>query len=199
MKLPKGATLVVASHNKGKVREIFDLLAPFGIAVKGAGELGLDEPEETGATFAENAILKARAAALAAKAYALADDSGLCVAALDGAPGIYSARWAGEARDFALAMGKVEKLLIALKRSDRSAQFVCCLALCAPDGTVETYEGTVHGHLAFPPRGTNGFGYDPIFVADGMRETFGEIDPVLKHSISHRAKAFEKFAVAVLA
>lgn len=198
MKLPKGATLVVASHNKGKVREIFDLLAPFGIAVKGAGELGLDEPEETGATFAENAILKARAATLAAKAYALADDSGLCVAALDGSPGVYSARWAGEARDFAVAMGKIEKLLIELKRSDRSAKFVCCLALSAPDGTVETYEGTVHGHLEFPPRGTNGFGYDPIFVADGMRETFGEIDPTLKHSISHRAKAFEKFAAAVL-
>jgi XTP/dITP diphosphohydrolase len=196
MKLPQGTTLVVASHNKGKVREILELLAPFGIAVKGAGELGLDEPEETGITFAENAILKARAAALAAGAYALADDSGLAVTALNGDPGIYSARWAGEGRDFSVAMKKVETALEG--KTDRTAKFVCCLALCAPDGTVETFEGAVHGHLEFPPRGANGFGYDPIFVASGLTETFGEIDPALKHSISHRADAFRKFAAAVL-
>lgn len=199
MKLPQGCTLVVASHNKGKVREIFDLLAPYGITVKGAGELGLPEPEETGTSFAENAILKARAAALAAKAYALADDSGLAVAALDGSPGIYSARWAGEARDFTLAMAKVARLLTELNKTDRSAKFVCSLALSDPEGKVEVFEGEVHGHLEFPPRGTNGFGYDPIFVANGMKETFGEIDPKLKHSISHRANAFKKFAAAVLA
>ena len=196
MKLPQGCTLVVASHNKGKIREIFELLAPYGIAVKGAGELGLPEPEETGLTFADNAILKARASALGAKTYALADDSGLAVAALDGAPGIYSARWAGEARDFGFAMQKVEQALAG--KVDRSAKFVCALALCDPEGNVEVYEGEVHGHLEFPPRGAHGFGYDPIFVADGMTETFGEIDPALKHSISHRANAFKKFAAAVL-
>jgi XTP/dITP diphosphohydrolase len=199
MKLPQGCTLVVASHNKGKVREIFDLVAPYGITVKGAGELGLPEPEETGSTFAENAILKARAAALAAKTYALADDSGLAVAALDGSPGIYSARWASETRDFTLAMAKVARLLTELNKTDRTAKFVCSLALSDPDGKVEVFEGEVHGHLEFPPRGSNGFGYDPIFVADGMKETFGEIDPALKHSISHRANAFKKFAAAVLA
>jgi len=198
MKLPRGSTLVVASHNKGKVREIFDLLAPFGIAVKGAAELGLVEPEETGATFAANAILKARTAALAAKCYALADDSGLSVTALDGAPGIYSARWAGEARDFTVAMGKIKRLFEELKLSDRSAKFVCALALSNPQGRTCVFEGEVHGHLEFPPRGTNGFGYDPIFVADGMRQTFGEIDPAAKHAISHRARAFAKFAKAVL-
>lgn len=199
MKLPKGSTLVVASHNKGKVREIFDLLAPFGIAVKGVGELGLAEPEETGTTFAENAILKARAAALAAKAYALADDSGLSVVALGGAPGIYSARWAGEARDFTMAMNKIERLFQELKLTNMSAKFVCSLALCDPRGNVEVFEGDVRGHLEFPPRGKNGFGYDPIFVADGMKQTFGEIDPAAKHAISHRARAFKKFAKAVLA
>jgi XTP/dITP diphosphohydrolase len=199
MKLPQGCTLVVASHNKGKVREILDLLAPYGITVKGAGELGLPEPEETGTTFAENAILKARAAALATKAYALADDSGLAVAALGGSPGIYSARWAGETRDFAMAMSKLERLLKELNKTDRTAKFVCSLALSDPNGNVEVYEGEVHGHVEFPPRGTHGFGYDPIFVADGMHETFGEIDPALKHSISHRANAFKKFAAAVLA
>ena len=197
MKLPNGSVLVVASHNKGKVREIFDLLAPYGIAVKGAAELGLAEPEETGTTYAENAILKARAAATVAKCYALADDSGLSVTALGGDPGIYSARWAGSPRDFGVAMTKVEQALAG--KSDRSARFVCCLALSDAEGQVETFEGEVRGHLEFPPRGSNGFGYDPIFVADGMSETFGEIDPGYKHTISHRANAFKKFAAAVLA
>lgn len=199
MKLPHGAKLVVASHNKGKVREIFALLSPFGIEVVGAGELGLPEPEETGETFAENAILKARAAALATKCYALSDDSGLSVDALDGSPGIYSARWAGENKDFGLAMAKVERLLHELQLSDRKAKFVCCLALSDPSGHCDTYQGEVHGHLEFPPRGTKGFGYDPIFVANGMSETFAEIEPDAKHAISHRAKAFELFAKAVLA
>ena len=199
MKLPHGATLVVASHNGGKVREIVELLTPFGVAVKGAGELGLIEPEETGQSFAENAILKARTAALAAKAYALADDSGLAVAALDGAPGIYSARLAGETRDFAMAMGKIERQFREFKLTDHSAKFVCSLALSDPAGHCQVFEGEVHGHLEFPPRGAHGFGYDPIFVAEGMNQTFGEIDPALKHAISHRANAFHKFAKAILA
>ncbi len=199
MKLVRGSTLVVASHNPGKVREIFDLLKPHGIAVRGAAEFGLTEPEETGKTFAENAILKARAAATATKLPALSDDSGLYVDALDGSPGIYSARWAGPERDFKLAMAKVERLFIELKLTDRSAKFVCALALCDPQGRAEVFEGEVRGRLEFPPRGTKGFGYDPIFVANGMTQTFGEIEPAAKHAISHRARAFAKFAKAVLA
>jgi XTP/dITP diphosphohydrolase len=196
MKLVRGSTLLVASHNQGKVREIADLLSPFGILVCGAAELALAEPEETGQTFAENALLKARTAAEASGLVALADDSGLCVTALDGAPGIHSARWAGPDRDFALAMARVERELA--KAKDTSAKFVCVLALVAPSGESETFEGEVHGRLVFPPRGKNGFGYDPIFVADGMNQTFGEIDPAQKHAISHRARAFEKFARATL-
>jgi XTP/dITP diphosphohydrolase len=188
--------LVVASHNPGKVREIAALLAPHAIVVRGAAELGLDEPEETGATFAENAILKARAAAVASGLPALADDSGLRVTALIGAPGIYSARWAGPRKDFSFAMARVERELEHV--ADRSAKFVCALALAQPSGEVEVFEGEVLGSLEFPPRGTNGFGYDPIFVASGMRQTFGELDPANKHAISHRAKAFEKFARSVL-
>jgi len=196
MKVARGSTLLLASHNQGKVREIADLLSPFGITVRGAAELGLAEPEETGETFAENALLKARAAAEASDLVALADDSGLCVAALDGAPGIHSARWAGPGRDFAVAMARVERELGPSR--DTTAKFVCVLALAAPSGETQIFEGEVRGHLVFPPRGRNGFGYDPIFVADGMSETFGEIAPALKHSISHRARAFEKFARAAL-
>ena len=196
MKVARGSTLLLASHNQGKVREIADLLSPFGITVRGAAELGLAEPEETGETFAENALLKVRAAAEASDLVALADDSGLCVAALDGAPGIHSARWAGPGRDFAVAMARVERELGPSR--DTTAKFVCVLALAAPSGETQIFEGEVRGHLVFPPRGRNGFGYDPIFVADGMNETFGEIAPALKHSISHRARAFEKFARAAL-
>jgi XTP/dITP diphosphohydrolase len=194
MKLPRRSTLLVASHNQGKVREIADLLSSFGILVRGAAELGLKEPEETGHTFAENALLKARAAAKQGGLAALADDSGLCVAALDGAPGIHSARWAGPDKDFVLAMARVERELSA---RDTSAKFVCVLALATPSGEAETFEGEVHGRLVFPPRGKNGFGYDPVFVADGLSRTFGEIDPAQKHAISHRARAFEKFAQTV--
>lgn len=192
MKLARGSRLVIASHNGGKLREIAALLAPFALDIVGAGALGLPEPEETGATFVDNALLKARAAALASGAVALADDSGLAVAALDGAPGIYSARWAGESKDFSAAMARVERELAARKASDRGAKFVCALALAAPDGESAVFEGEVRGRLVFPPRGTKGFGYDPIFVAQGMSETFGEIEPSLKHAISHRAQAFEK-------
>jgi XTP/dITP diphosphohydrolase len=198
MKLKKGDRLVLASHNAGKVKEIAELLLPYGIVVIGAGELGLPEPEENGTTFAENAIIKAKAVALEAKLPALADDSGLCVAALDGAPGIYSARWAGPSKDFPAAMARIEKELAAAKAAEFSAKFVCALALALPDGVFETYIGEVHGRLEFPPRGRNGFGYDPIFVADGMDRTFGEIAPEKKHANSHRSNAFAKFAAAVL-
>ena len=197
MKLKRGDTLVLASHNPGKVREIEELLAPFGIVVKGAAALGLPEPEETGNTFAENAALKARAAADASGHVALSDDSGLAVTALAGAPGIYSARWAGPKKDFSAAMSRVQHELDAKGAHDRSAKFVCALALAAPRGETEIYEGEVQGHLEFPPRGSKGFGYDPIFVANGMTRTFGEIEPPTKHGMSHRARAFEKLVKAV--
>ena len=181
--------LVIASHNPGKVREIAELLAPHRVAVVSAAELGLPEPEETGETFADNARLKALAAAKAAKLPALADDSGLCVVALDGAPGIYSARWAGPNKDFAHAM---ERVRVALDDTpDREAYFVCVLALAWPDGHVETFEGRVYGRLVFPPRGDNGFGYDPIFEPVGESRTFGEMEAAEKHAMSHRAQAFE--------
>jgi XTP/dITP diphosphohydrolase len=188
--------LVVASHNAGKVVEIRGLLAPYGLDAVSAGELGLPEPEETGETYAENAALKARAAAEASGLPALADDSGLSVEALGGAPGIYSARWAGPERDFGLAMQKVEAALAAAGTSNRRASFLCVLAWAEPGGEVELYEGRVDGTLVFPPRGANGFGYDPIFVAHGETITFGEMDPARKHAMSHRARAFEKLTTA---
>ena len=184
--------LVVASHNSGKVREISELLERFELDVVSAASLGLAEPEETGLSFIENAELKARAAATVAQMPALADDSGLEVVALQGAPGIYSARWAGESRDFAAAMARVERELATTGDTDHRARFVCALSLAWPDGHIETVEGEVHGRLTFPPRGTQGFGYDPIFIADGHRQTFGEMDPAAKHAISHRADAFTK-------
>ncbi|MGZ8996550.1 MAG: RdgB/HAM1 family non-canonical purine NTP pyrophosphatase [Rhodospirillales bacterium] len=192
-----GGRLVIASHNRGKVREIADLLAPFGADVAAAGDLGLDEPEETGETFVANAELKARAAARASGLPALADDSGLVVPALDGAPGIHSARWGGEARDFRLAMRKVEEAIAG--KSDRRAHFVCALSLCWPDDECATFEGAVHGTLVWPPCGDHGFGYDPIFLADGYAITFGEMEPAAKHAISHRADAFRKLIAACFA
>ncbi|MGP1253953.1 MAG: RdgB/HAM1 family non-canonical purine NTP pyrophosphatase [Kiloniellales bacterium] len=188
--------LVIASHNPGKVREIGDLVAPFGLEVVSAGELGLPEPEETGTSFAANAELKALAAAIGANLPALADDSGLVVPALGGAPGIYSARWAGPGKDFSLAMARVERELneqaaTAAKNGSRAgAHFVCALALAWPDGSVEVFEGRVEGELTFPPRGDRGFGYDPIFLPQGDTRTFGEMDPAEKHGMSHRARAF---------
>ena len=196
MKLLRGDTLVVASHNQGKVREIRELLAPFGLHVVGANELELAEPDETEDSFSGNAELKARAAADATHHVALADDSGLAVTALSGAPGIYSARWAGEPKDFAVAMARIERELKEINATDYSARFVCALSLAAPHGDVQTFEGDVHGTLAFPPRGTNGFGYDPIFIAAGMTQTFGEIDPKIKHGMSHRARAFAKLVAS---
>lgn len=197
MKLPRGTTIVLATHNKGKVREFRELLIPLHFEVKDAGGLGLSEPEETGITFAENAALKALAAARATGLPALSDDSGLAVSALNGAPGVYSARWAGEHRNFEIAMERVRHELAAKNADDYSARFICALALAEPGGRTEIFEGDVKGHLEFPPRGNRGFGYDPIFVANGMKQTFGEIDPALKHSISHRAKAFEKLKQAL--
>ncbi len=191
-----GSRLVIASHNKGKVGEIHDLLRPLGIEVVSAAELGLPEPEETGSTFIANAELKARVAASAAKLPCLADDSGLAVDALDGAPGIYSARWAGPKRDFRLAMEAVEKKLQAGGDKDRRAHFVAVLSLCWPDGHCESFEGKVFGRLTWPPRGDRGFGYDPIFIPDGRDTTFGEMDPQEKHAISHRAEAFRQLLAA---
>ena len=185
-----GGKLVIASHNEGKVREIRALLAPFGADVVSAGALGLPEPEETEKTFIGNALLKAHAAAKAANIPALADDSGLAVTALGGDPGIYSARWAGPSKDFAFAMQKVEDGLAG--KSDRSGQFICALALAWPDGHAETVEGTVSGDLVWPPRGPNGFGYDPMFRPEGYDITFGEMDPDKKHEMSHRADAFRQ-------
>jgi XTP/dITP diphosphohydrolase len=191
--------LVVASHNPGKVREIADLIAPFGIEALSAAELDLPEPDETEATFRGNALVKARAAASIAGTPALADDSGLCVDALGGEPGVYSARWAGPAKDFRVAMETVNKRLAASGSSDRRAHFACALALAWPDGHAEVFEGEVKGAIVWPPRGTRGFGYDPIFLADGYAETFGEMDPAEKHKVSHRARAFAKFVEACLA
>ena len=204
-KLPPGK-LVIASHNAGKVREIGALLSPFGIEPVSAGELGLPEPEETGTTFAENALLKAHASAQASSLPALADDSGLCVAALGDAPGVYTADWAekqpfegGPGRDWYMAMGKVEGKLAELGlNGDRSAFFTCTLALAWPDGHSEVFEGRVSGTLAWPPRGTMGFGYDPVFVPLGREQSFAELDPAEKHAISHRADAFAKLVAALL-
>ena len=191
----KGSTLVVASHNEGKVREIRALLEPFGVETRSAAELDLPEPEETGLTFAANAELKACAAAKASGFTALADDSGLAVDALGGEPGIYSARWAGEPRDFDHAMARVNEELGARgarQPLERQARFVCSLCLAHPDGTLETFDGTVEGTIVWPPRGGHGFGYDPIFLPEGETITFGEMDPERKHAMSHRADAFRK-------
>ncbi len=196
--------LVIATHNAGKLREIAALLAPFGLHCVSAGSLGLPEPAETGTTFAENALIKARAAAQASALPALADDSGLSVTALGGRPGVYTADWSerqwfeGEpGRDWYMAMGKVEGMLCELgPDTDRSAWFSCVLAIAWPDGTSTVYEGRIDGALTWPPRGQLGFGYDPVFVPNGATQTFAEIDPEAKHRISHRADAFAKLVAA---
>jgi XTP/dITP diphosphohydrolase len=199
--------LVIATHNSGKLWEMRELLAPYGVDAIAASDLSLPEPEETGATFAENARIKAASAASAAHLPAFADDSGLCVEALDGAPGIYSARWAGEARDFGAAMRKVEtELKTRAARPPFRAAFISALCVAWPDGHREEFEGRVDGELIFPPRGTKGFGYDPIFRPDGHDKTFGEMMSVEKHAIpadgsralSHRARAFQALARSCL-
>jgi XTP/dITP diphosphohydrolase len=194
-RLVAGSTLVIATHNNGKVVEMADLLRPYGLEAVSAGALGLPEPEETGSTFEENAAIKAHASAAASKLPSLADDSGLVVSGLGGAPGIYSARWAVN-KDFGPAMQRVERELGA--NPDRRAYFVAVLALAWPDGHLENFRGEVHGSVTFPPRGTLGFGYDPIFQPDGMSESFGELDTVRRMRISHRTVAFRQLAEACL-
>jgi XTP/dITP diphosphohydrolase len=189
-----GGKLVVASHNAGKVREIRELLEPFNVEVISAGELNLPEPDETALTFIGNAELKALAAAKAANLPALSDDSGLSIDALDGAPGIYSARWAGPEKDFNMAMRRIEDE--TRDKADKSARFICALTLAWPDGHCESFEGKVTGVLTFPPSGKKGFGYDPIFIADGYKVTFAEMEPADKHAISHRADAFRQLVAA---
>jgi len=196
--------LVIATHNAGKLKEIAALMAPFGVDCISAGSLGLPEPAETGKTFVENALLKARAAAEASGLTALADDSGLSVAALDGAPGIYSARWAGPTKDFTAAMAQIERLLQergATTPDKRAAHFVSALCVAWADGHLEEVEARVDGTLVWPPRGTAGFGYDPMFLPDGYSRTFGEMTSIEKHGLpplglglSHRARAFVKLA-----
>lgn len=197
--------IVIATHNPGKLKELRDLLAPHGVDAVSAGELGLAEPEETGASFRANARIKAQAAAAASKLPAFADDSGLAVEALDGAPGIHSARWAGESKDFAGAMRKIEDLLRERKATDRRAHFVSALCVAWPDGHCEEFDGRVDGTLVWPPRGDQGFGYDPVFLPDGHARTFGEMSADEKHGLppkgkglSHRARAFLKLAEACL-
>ncbi len=201
--------IVIATHNGGKLREMRELLAPYGIVAVSAGELSLPEPDETGSTFIENALIKARASAQAARLPAFADDSCLCVDALDGEPGIYSARWAKDAGDFPKAMALVDRLMRergAIAPAQRHGHFVSALALAWPDGHEETFEAKVVGELVWPPRGERGFGYDPFFLPDGYERTFGEMDSLEKHGIpadgsqalSHRARAFQLLARACL-
>nr|WP_313520174.1 RdgB/HAM1 family non-canonical purine NTP pyrophosphatase [Brevundimonas diminuta] len=197
LKLIKGMRLVAATHNPGKAREIEALLDGHYTIVT-AGELNLPEPDETETTFVGNAMLKARHAAQASGEVALADDSGLSVAALDGAPGIYSARWAGPTKDFALAMKKVEQRLEEIGSTDRRAWFTSALAVAWPDGPCVVVEGRIDGELVFPPRGDRGFGYDPIFRPEGSELTFGEMDPVEKDALSHRARAFARLKAALI-
>ncbi len=201
-RLASGMRLVVASHNAGKVREFRDLLAPYGLTVVSAGDLSLPEPVETETTFTGNARLKAVAAAQGSGLPALSDDSGLEVEALGGAPGIHSARWAGPGKDFAMAMRAVADQVRAKgawTAPGPRANFIAALCLAWPNGENEVFEGRVHGHLVWPPRGSLGFGYDPMFLADGEAQTFGEMTPEHKHAISHRARAFRLFVDACLA
>ena len=196
LKIEPGARLVAATHNPGKAVELAALLDD-RFELLTAGSLGLPEPDETETSFVGNALLKARAAANASGLIALADDSGLSVRALDGAPGIYSARWAGPAKDFTQAMGKVEQRLEVSETDDRFAWFTCALAVAWPKGPAVVVEGRIDGSLVFPPRGTLGFGYDPIFVPEGHNQTFGEMAPTMKDAMSHRARAFEQLRAAL--
>ena len=201
LRLLRGERLVLATHNPGKLREMRALMAPHGIDVTSAGELGLPVPEETESTFTGNAALKAVAAANGAKLAALSDDSGIEIAALDGAPGVVSADWAGAEKDFGLAMRRVHEEMVArgARFEDKPrANFTSVLCLARPDGAAQCFEGKVFGHIVWPPRGRNGFGYDPMFVPDGYEQTFGEMDPAPKHELSHRARSFEIFASACL-
>jgi XTP/dITP diphosphohydrolase len=194
--LRRGDTVVIATHNEGKARELAELFAPIGVDSVSAAALGLPEPEETGASFAKNAKIKAVAASIASGMLSVADDSGLEVTALGGAPGIHSARWGGPTKDFRLAMERVNRELEASGSSDRSARFVCALALSRPRSGTMVRIGKIDGTIVWPPRGDRGFGYDPIFVPDGYTETFGEMDPVFKNDMSHRMRAFQKLILS---
>ena len=189
-RLFEGDEIVLATHNKGKVAEISDLLGEYATTFYSAGDLGLSEPVEDADTFIGNAEIKAQSAARESGKISLSDDSGLCVVALNGDPGVYSARWAGPDKDFGVAMAKIEAALEG--HSNHDAYFICVLSMAWPDGHVESFEGRVNGHLEFPPRGDRGFGYDPIFVPEGYDITFAEMDPAQKHAMSHRAAAFKK-------
>lgn len=196
LRLEAGTRLVAATHNPGKARELAQLLED-RFQIVGAAELGLTEPDETETTFIGNAVIKARAAAAESGLVAIADDSGLCVEALDGAPGVHSARWAGPNRDFTRAIDLVERRLAESEHDDRGAWFICALAVAWPAGPVVAVEGRVDGVLVFPPRGMRGFGYDPIFTPQGGAETFGEMDPAAKAAISHRARAIAALKAAL--
>jgi XTP/dITP diphosphohydrolase len=188
--------LVIATHNPGKLLEFQEYFTPYPVSLYDAGAFGLPEPEETGKTFIDNALLKARAAATRCPHPVLSDDSGLCVRALQGAPGIFSARWGGEKRDFSEAMTRVWETLSSQKATDFRASFVCALAIVFPDGTESVFEGSVSGRISWPPKGDKGFGYDPIFIPNNHLQTFGEMDPSKKHFISHRADAMRKLIAA---
>jgi XTP/dITP diphosphohydrolase len=208
MHRPLSGKVVIATHNAGKLREMQELLAPFGIEAVSAGDLGLPVPAETGHMFAENAAIKAHAAAKATGLPALSDDSGLCVDALDGAPGLFTADWAGPNKDFPAAMGRVMRELEKRRATDRRAHFVSALVIAWPDGHEELFEGRVFGQVVWPPRGSKGFGYDPMFQPDGFEETFGELSSERKHGVdwakpeagalSHRARAFVRLAEGCL-
>lgn len=185
-------TLIVASHNQGKVLEIAALLAPYKMTVTSASACQLDEPVEDGDSYIANAAIKAKAAAITSGLPALSDDSGFEVMAIDGDPGLYSARWAGADKDFSVAMQHVHDAITASCKTDTSCRFVCALALCWPDGEIVTTQGIIDGHYVWPPRGNRGFGYDPMFIPDGYEQSFGEVDPEWKHAVSHRAIAFQQ-------
>ena len=191
-------SIVIASHNDGKVREIRSLLDPYGYKIISAKKLGINEPIENGMTFSENSLIKSRNAAKKSGLVALADDSGLCVNSLNYRPGIYSARWAGPDKDFLYAAEKIHENLLEKETDDYSAYFICVLAVSWPDGDHKVFKGRVDGTLSFPPRGDNGFGYDPIFIPLGYKHTFGEMEPEFKHSISHRNHAFNLFSKELL-
>jgi XTP/dITP diphosphohydrolase len=193
-----GHKLIIASHNQGKVSEIKDLLSRYEVDVSSSEDFGMKEPEENGDSFEENALIKASETAMFCDQIALSDDSGLCVDDLDGDPGIFSARWAGPKKDFLKASKDIEKKLIEIGSSNYSAYFICVLAVCWPDGESRIFKGKINGNLNFPPKGNLGFGYDPIFIPRNYDITFGEMDPIIKHKISHRSVAFDLFSRELL-
>jgi len=193
-----GHKLIIASHNQGKVSEIKDLLSCYEVDVSSSEDFGMKEPEENGDSFEENALIKASETANFCGQIALSDDSGLCVDDLDGDPGIFSARWAGPKKDFLKASKDIEKKLIEIGSSNYSAYFICVLAVCWPDGESRIFKGKINGNLNFPPKGNLGFGYDPIFIPRNYDITFGEMDPIIKHKISHRSVAFDLFSRELL-